>query len=1122
MLARRTLITLLFVLPAAAAPFAHAGSEDTLGRGPVALAWSYRATQPPSPAFKGGLATWRDVNRVEPIRYDYVFQPVVTGGRLFFGSSTEEAVFCLDAQTGALQWTFYAQGPVRLAPTVWQDRIFFGSDDGFVYCLRQATGEIVWKYRAAAGGRRAVGNQRVISAWPVRTTIAIAEGVAYFGAGLFPPLGTYLHAVDARTGEPIWSRQVPNSLHGSILVDGDRLLVATGRTCPAEFRRSNGSPLVEKPDARRAQGSSFIGRAGDMVYWGPCESGLLHIRVSPEPLSGEARHPGQNAVAAGRITGLKGWRLLADERVYLLRDEQIVAIDRQQFRSLAAEYCYASARYARDTVSKDRPWGIAAAGMLLKEHPALAEQLKRNAVWTARNEHGLKSLALVDGALVAGGKDVVLSIDGATGNLLWKQPVEGNALGLASGEGALFVSTDRGRIYCLRAGEPAAESPGQTAQLRQHQPKPLKVYRDDPGITHAAAMALTQTGRRKGYCLVLGAGDGQLAFEIAKRSEFFVVAVDPDAERVAVARRKLTEAGRYGVRIVVHHVAPDDLAYPAYFANLIVSEACLRTGRQPYPANAVLGLLQPYGGVIVLGGPQGVDFAHRSKAEEASNEWHAEALSDWETMVGEGGMTWYVAHRGPLPGAGRWTHLYADPANTVCSGDRRLGPDLALQWFGPPGAEDVVERHAVAMPPLFANGRLFVSGRYDTIQAVDAYNGTRLWEVKVPESTRMMLSHNAGFMAAAEEALFVAAKSTCWMLDAATGKLVHKFAGVNPESDWGYVATTGNYLLGTSQKPAADQYSSGRRREGYRIFVQAKSLQSRPAVSDNLFVYELRTRQLSWSYDNGSVILNPTITVGGERVYFAESRNRAVVEDPTGTASLPEFFAKDVRLVALDLHCGRPLWSKPLGPLSADPQDTHEHIMFLSYADGKLLSTRTGHVKQKLSYRLQALDASDGSLLWEQLIPSRHRIYAPLIYGKNGQQAHPSIAGGRVYLLSHITDALITMDLATGTMARDPALYQFWIHSKTCAVPTASADGLFFRRNSCYMFDLASGRAIDLTGVTRPGCWMSIIPAGGLLLMPEASSGCTCGFALQTSVVMLPRAAPRPVDTLSQDTGFEK
>ena len=29
--------------------------------------------------------------------------------------------------------------------------------------------------------------------------------------------------------------------------------------------------------------------------------------------------------------------------------------------------------------------------------------------------------------------------------------------------------------------------------------------------------------------------------------------------------------------------------------------------------------------------------------------------------------TWQVARRGAVRGAGQWTHMYADPANTVCS-----------------------------------------------------------------------------------------------------------------------------------------------------------------------------------------------------------------------------------------------------------------------------------------------------------------------------------------------------------------------------------------------------------------------------------------------------------------------
>ena len=105
----------------------------------------------------------------------------------------------------------------------------------------------------------------------------------------------------------------------------------------------------------------------------------------------------------------------------------------------------------------------------------------------------------------------------------------------------------------------------------------------------------------------------------------------------------------------------------------------------------MLRLVQPYGGTIMLASSEGV--AVRA-------EWRSQSLSDWKTASDAAGRTWHIARRRDLPGAGQWTHMYANPANTVCSGDRLVGADVGLQWFGPPGAEDVVERHAVAVPPV--------------------------------------------------------------------------------------------------------------------------------------------------------------------------------------------------------------------------------------------------------------------------------------------------------------------------------------------------------------------------------------------------------------------------------------
>jgi hypothetical protein len=61
-----------------------------------------------------------------------------------------------------------------------------------------------------------------------------------------------------------------------------------------------------------------------------------------------------------------------------------------------------------------------------------------------------------------------------------------------------------------------------------------------------------------------------------------------------------------------------------------------------------------------------------------------------------------------------------------------------------------------------------------------------------------------------------------------------------------------------------------------------------------------------------------------------------------------------------------------------------------------------------------------------------------------------------------------------------------------------------------------------LTAATaaRPGCWINMVPAGGLLNIPEYSSGCTCGYSIQTSLSFLSTAA-MPVDSLVTGMGWK-
>ena len=120
---------------------------------------------------------------------------------MFYGSSAEHTVHCLDAYSGKEKWVFFTDGPVRFAPSIHDGRVYAGSDDGTAYCLDAATGKLIWTHTAASEKNKLVPNDgRLVSPWSVRSSIAVDAGTAYFTSGFFPHEGVYMSAVDALTG----------------------------------------------------------------------------------------------------------------------------------------------------------------------------------------------------------------------------------------------------------------------------------------------------------------------------------------------------------------------------------------------------------------------------------------------------------------------------------------------------------------------------------------------------------------------------------------------------------------------------------------------------------------------------------------------------------------------------------------------------------------------------------------------------------------------------------------------------------------------------------------------------------------------------------------------------------
>ncbi|HHH75842.1 MAG TPA: hypothetical protein ENL03_02305, partial [Phycisphaerae bacterium] len=136
--------------------------------------------------------------------FDSAYQPVVVGQVMLVAFNSNDSVAAYDTRSGTEKWRFFCDGPVRLAPAVADGKVYFGSDDGYLYCLDLQTGRELWKFQAALRDRNVLGNKRIISSWPVRSSPIIADGKVSFGAGIFPSLGTSLYQLNAADGKLLW------------------------------------------------------------------------------------------------------------------------------------------------------------------------------------------------------------------------------------------------------------------------------------------------------------------------------------------------------------------------------------------------------------------------------------------------------------------------------------------------------------------------------------------------------------------------------------------------------------------------------------------------------------------------------------------------------------------------------------------------------------------------------------------------------------------------------------------------------------------------------------------------------------------------------------------------------
>jgi outer membrane protein assembly factor BamB len=964
--------------------------------------------------------------------YDACYEPVVLGRTMFVPSTVNDSMTALDTETGAERWRFITGGPVRFAPVAWEGKVYFVSDDGYLYCLHE-DGSLRWKFRGLPEDRRdrwVLGNGRLVSLWPARGGPVLADGVVYFAAGLWPTEGVFVHALNADSGSVVWSNtdshHIPESNwdhgigfdagltpQGYLAIVGDRLVVPCGTQLPAFLDVKTGALQAYTMGwggrLGLPKGCWFVAGAGKYLS----HAGDLYDITRPSDERLTTLKPGERDYKSLLYPG--GWTRLDIERANQRE------LDRFRQPVMTPEVMYESDNriVARDLTAytiQERTKDNIPAHRAMDEVPDSFGGVFRQ-LWELPSTSTVHIKA--GNRLYVGGPGVVEAIDtaGPEPKVVWRAEIEGTPARMLAADDKLFLVTAEGRILAFAA--PAAGEV--TGHVAAEVPPPAA----DEWTSQAAAI-LAATGVRDGYALVLGLDRGRLAEELVRQSDLHVIAVDDDAAKVSALRQRLDQAGLYGTRACALVGDPVTYPFPPYLANLVVSENPERFEHAEHSAlaEAVFHRLRPYGGLACVWGV----LADRSRIEEM-----VQGAAFPGANVRQVGEFVLLARSGPLPGAADWSHAEADAASTGASADELRSPksllwfDAAQRWHKFPGQNQV---RVVA-------GRLVLLEE-GLMRATDVYTGRKLWEVELsgePQDRQgMRYSRHREWgprpslapsteLVVLPDAIYLGSGTSCRVFDPATGQPTGRIElPADLGTPWANLRVCDDYLVGSS--------------------------------GPHVLCVNRRTGQLAWRVEAARSSLY--LAVGNGKVFCAELANPQRGEDET----------RDGSIFAVSLASGERLWQRPGGA----------RLRYSPALD--LVVTPT------VFYR-----GADGEPVSPQA-PATNTRWVVLGGGLPKTGLPALIAGQR--LLAGSDETLQVYGLPT---AEPIGELLTWVR-RGCTGTRASTHLLTtrYRGNSAWI-DLTSREITPFLGI-RPGCAMNnnLYPANGVLNIPSLTAGCTCNY----------------------------
>ncbi len=487
---------------------------------------------------------WDDPLNQNLMQFDRIFEPVVAENKIFIGFNDQDKVSALDINSGKELWQFFTDGPVRLPLAYREGKIFFTSDDGYLYCLDAVSGILVWKRMLAPASNKLLGNKRYISMWPARGGIVIKDNVIYTAASIFPMMGTFIYAINADDGSVIWKNEGTGSNYilqphrspafadvapqGCFTISGNRLLVAGGRSVPAGFDSHTGEKLFYQLSASGKTGGAFT-CANDRVFFNHYRGRLTSMYDSEN---------------GNKLISLAGeYPVIEDDNIYF-SGKNITSVILNEEKKL------------------DTLWKI--------DIPARTDLIKAGDCLYAADSTGIYAVRLNGNA---------------SPTLIWNFPSDRTIDRLVASNGKLIAVTNDGTIMVFgdKPVEKVAEYNSTFAKFKTGLAKATKI--------------IGTAGIKEGYSLVFGP-DIDLLKVIMAETSLSAVVYEKDEIKVGELRKYFNDLGIYASRLMFLEFERPNPVLPKYFSSLtIINE---NFGFDEEFLKMIYESTRPYDGKIII------------------------------------------------------------------------------------------------------------------------------------------------------------------------------------------------------------------------------------------------------------------------------------------------------------------------------------------------------------------------------------------------------------------------------------------------------------------------------------------------------------------------------------------